>query len=313
MQAEVRMAADSNDYCSPMRLLFRYGFFPILFTGALAAGMALMRNGVAPMFAVSGITLATAGAIALAERIQPRFVSWGVSRGDIPTDLAHTIFSTLLPPEIIRAATIGVLTAGAIALSNLAGTSLWPSSIPLPLQLLFGMLLSEFGSYWAHRAMHESDVLWRLHAVHHSAERLYWLNAGRFHPLDTALQYLGQSIPLILLGAPAEIIALFSLWTAVHGMFQHANLDIRLGPLNWIFSMAELHRWHHSQLVEESNTNYGANVCFWDIVFGTRFLPVDREPPEEIGIADMPTVPTGFVAHLASPFRWDAVVREANE
>jgi len=114
-------------------------------------------------------------------------------------------------------------------------------------------------------------------------------------------------VPLIVLGAPPEILALFSLWTAVHGMFQHANLDIRLGPLNWIFSMAELHRWHHSRLVDESNTNYGANVCFWDIVFGTRFLPADREPPEEIGIADMPSFPRGFFEHLVAPFRWEDV------
>ncbi len=52
------------------------------------------------------------------------------------------------------------------------------------------MIVSEFGSYWAHRLMHERPLLWRLHAVHHSAERLYWLNAGRFHPLDTAMQYV---------------------------------------------------------------------------------------------------------------------------
>ena len=66
--------------------------------------------------------------------------------------------------------------------------------------------------------------------------------------------------------------------------------------------MAELHRWHHSTLIEESNRNYGQNLIVWDVVFGTRFLPVGREPPADIGIPCMPGFPLTFWAHLASPF-----------
>jgi sterol desaturase/sphingolipid hydroxylase (fatty acid hydroxylase superfamily) len=57
------------------------------------------------------------------------------------------------------------------------------------------------------------------------------------------------------------------------GIFQHANVQLRLGPLNWFFSMAELHRWHHSRTVEEANHNYGQTISVWDWVFGTRYLP----------------------------------------
>ena len=298
-----------------MRVLFRYGFFPSVFFGALALGSWMMGpGGWSPMLAVGAVTFSCALVIGLSEKVQPRYASWAMPRrGDWKADLAHTFFSTLLPPEIIRALSIGVLTGAAVWLSATVGVALWPSDWPVLAQLVLAMLVSELGSYWVHRLMHEHEALWKLHAVHHSAERLYWLNAGRFHPLDTTLQYVGQTFPLIVLGASPEVLALFSLWTAIHGMFQHANLDIRLGPLNWVFSMAELHRWHHSTLVEEGNTNYGANICFWDIVFGTRFLPSDREPPEEIGIAALPAFPSGYVAHLASPFRWEAVVRESAE
>jgi sterol desaturase/sphingolipid hydroxylase (fatty acid hydroxylase superfamily) len=59
--------------------------------------------------------------------------------------------------------------------------------------------------------------------------------------------------------------------------------------------------------MEEANNNYGANVIVWDIVFGTRFLPNDREPPTDIGLADMPHFPQGFWAQLASPFRWKTI------
>ena len=95
--------------------------------------------------------------------------------------------------------------------------------------------------------------------------------------------------------------------TAVHGLFQHANIVLRLGPLNWIFSMAELHRWHHSRRVEESNTNFGQNLIIWDIVFGTRFLPADREPPRDIGIAELPSFPMDYWGQLMSPLRWNEI------
>ena len=116
-------------------------------------------------------------------------------------------------------------------------------------------------------------------------------------------------------GAPGEDgeVTLFTLITAVHGIFQHANLQLRLGPLNHFFSMAELHRWHHSKTVDEANHNYGQTVIVWDTLFGTRFLPADREPPEEIGIANLPAFPMTWWAQIRSPFRWARIRRESAE
>ena len=76
--------------------------------------------------------------------------------------------------------------------------------------------------------------------------------------------------------------------------------------------MAELHRWHHSRTVRESNANYGQNLIVWDVVFGTRFLPKDREPPEDIGIANLPAFPMTWVAQQLSPFRWAAIKRASS-
>lgn len=74
--------------------------------------------------------------------------------------------------------------------------------------------------------------------------------------------------------------------------------------------MAELHRWHHSRVLEEANSNFGQNLIVWDIIYGTRFLPKDREPPAEIGITDMPAFPMSYLAQLASPFTWSRIKRE---
>jgi sterol desaturase/sphingolipid hydroxylase (fatty acid hydroxylase superfamily) len=118
-------------------------------------------------------------------------------------------------------------------------------------------------------------------------------------------------VPLALLGAGAPVLALVNVFSAVHGAFQHANVPVRLGPLNWIFSMTELHRWHHSPVPAESNHNYGGNLIVWDVIFGTRWLPADREPPEVLGIEALPAFPMGFWANLAAPFRWRQVLGAA--
>ncbi len=68
--------------------------------------------------------------------------------------------------------------------------------------------------------------------------------------------------------------------------------------------MAELHRWHHSLKLAEANTNYGNNIIFWDIVFGTLFWPKNRDASEAIGLSDLPAFPRGYFGQLASPFRW---------
>jgi sterol desaturase/sphingolipid hydroxylase (fatty acid hydroxylase superfamily) len=66
--------------------------------------------------------------------------------------------------------------------------------------------------------------------------------------------------------------------------------------------MAELHRWHHSLDIEEANRNYGNNILFWDIVFGTVYWPKDRDASATIG-NNIPDYPKGYLGQLMAPFR----------
>jgi len=285
---------------------FTYATFPLVFGGAMGLGIVGMGRGWDPVWTAMGLTAAVVLALLVLERVHPYHHEWLRSQGDLRTDLLHNLVNFWIP-EVYTVLFVGGFTAASAWLSGAVGASLWPSNWPLVLQLLLALVIGELGTYWIHRLMHENAFLWRFHAAHHSAPRLYWLNAGRFHPIDLfSQQFLGIT-PLILLGADARVIALHTLFTAIHGLFQHCNVDIRLGPLNWFFSMAELHRWHHSKRLEEANTNYGANLILWDIVFRSRFFPNDRKPPTEIGIETMPKFPGGYWAHLASPFRWREV------
>jgi sterol desaturase/sphingolipid hydroxylase (fatty acid hydroxylase superfamily) len=283
--------------------------FPAIIGGALALAVALEPH----LGAAAALVIAqSAGALAIvaAERMAPYRPAWNRSHGDVATDLAHALVSGVATAQVLRVVVqvAGVVLAG--WLSRRFGATLWPHGWPLLAQLALALLVAELPQYWLHRWQHERDALWRFHAVHHSVPRLYWLNAARFHPVDLGLLYLLGYVPLIALGAPERVIMLFALFDAVFGMFQHSNIAMRLGPLNYVFSAGEPHRWHHSRVLGEANSNYGSNLLVWDVVFGTFFLPAGREPPQSIGIGDMPDFPQRYGAQLLAPFRWRALPRE---
>ncbi|MBM4381824.1 MAG: sterol desaturase family protein [Deltaproteobacteria bacterium] len=277
-------------------------FFPVVLGAALVAGEAVVTRGGQPAV----VLLASALVVLVAERLWPHLSSWQRSHRDVAVDLAHVVsvtaasFATLqlVPP---------LLAPLAAALAPLGTAQLWPNSWPLLAQLPLALVVAELFQYWSHRLSHEWAPLWRLHATHHSAPRLYFLNAARFHPLDIVVDTTAGLIPLVALGCPAPVQALFALFTSVFGYLQHSNVRLSLGPLNYVFSMAELHRWHHAKDLREANTNYGSNLILWDLVFGTFFWPRDRKPPEEIGIPNLGAFPQTYWAQLASPFRWRAI------
>jgi sterol desaturase/sphingolipid hydroxylase (fatty acid hydroxylase superfamily) len=280
----------------------RWGLYPAVLVAAVGGAAAAIGAGLHAPYVVAGVNAATAVAIGVLERVMPHRPTWNRSHGDVKTDILHMVLGMLPVPVVFRAVALGAMVAAAGFLAARLGGPLWPSHLPMALQLLLALVVAELGQYWVHRLAHERAALWRLHVVHHSVERLYWLNAGRFHPFDTLLQHAAEVAPLIILGADDRVLALFTVFTSANGMLRHANVDVRTGWLSWVLSTSDLHRWHHSVEVAESNANYGANLILWDVVFGTRKVP-PRPGPERLGLGR--EFPRTFLAQLASPFRAD--------
>lgn len=240
-------------------------------------------------FAYFGLALT----LCVYERIRPFESQWLRNDGQMLPDLLHTLLTKGTAQIAVGA---GVLIG--VAQHSQAG-AWWPQHWPVVPQIALTLVIAEFGLYWAHRLSHEWPPLWRFHALHHSVERLWFWNTGRFHPLNT-LTSMAFSVPLVwLAGAPADMLTWLSAITAFIGMLTHCNVDLRSGAVSWVFNTPELHRWHHSRRVEEGNTNYGENLMLFDWLFGSYFLP-DRRPPLDIGI-DQPT-PDTFLAQLRQPF-----------
>ena len=177
-----------------------YGTFPLVFGGAMGLGIWGMGRGWDPVYTAMGLTGAVVLLLLVLERLHPYQRDWQHSRGDLRTDLIHNLVNFWIP-EVYAVAFVGGLTVAGAWLSNAVGTDLWPSRWPLAAQLLLALVIGEIGTYWIHRLMHENAFLWRFHAAHHSAPRLYWLNAARFHPIDLFAQ---QFLSLIHISEPTR-------------------------------------------------------------------------------------------------------------
>lgn len=243
--------------------------------------------------------IAGVGLITFFELVLPYRKEWLPSRSDIGNDLIFMMLVQELLPYLLSFFSVSLL-LGFIKNTNWNLGDFWPHNYPIWIQILIMILSSDFLRYWLHRAAHTWTFLWRFHAVHHSVHKLYWLNLGRFHPLDRTLQLFCDTLPFILLSISKEVLALYFVVYSIKGFFQHTNVDVKLGWLNYIISGPELHRWHHSITINESNNNYGNFTIIWDILFGTYFLPKDKQV-SELGLLNR-NYPMSFLKQMQAPF-----------
>jgi sterol desaturase/sphingolipid hydroxylase (fatty acid hydroxylase superfamily) len=150
------------------------------------------------------------------------------------------------------------------------------------------LLVNDIGAYWGHRALHAWPRLWRFHAVHHSAEQLDWLVNTRAHPFDIVFMRLAGLAPIYLIGLAQATggrldngVAILTIITTLWNFFIHANIRVRLGPLEWVVSSPAFHHWHHTN-DEHRDRNFAFIFPLIDRIFGTAWLP--KEWPSVYGV-----------------------------
>ncbi|MBL4906541.1 MAG: sterol desaturase family protein, partial [Sneathiella sp.] len=225
--------------------------------------------------------------------------NWKPDGGEIPTDITFLVIIQVGLPFLLTASLV-LYVAEVLHTRGWTIDTLWPHDWPVILQVILMVILAEFPRYWLHRGFHKYSALWRFHAVHHSSHKLYWLNVGRFHPVDKAAQFMVDALPFALLGLSPDVLAAYLVFYAINGFFQHSNCSIRLGFLNYIVSGPELHRWHHSKVPKESDHNFGNNLILWDVIFRTRYLPAGKQVGD-LGLINR-RYPMSFLAQMKTPF-----------
>lgn len=231
----------------------------------------------------------------LAEWFLPYETCWNRSAGDRARDVVHAVVN-----EALNA--LGLLALpGLVALLSFDGV--WPGAWPLWLQLALAIVIADAGISLMHYASHRVHWLWRLHAVHHSVERLYGFNGLMKHPLHQLLEASAGLLPLLLLGIPLNVAALLAFAIAIQLLLQHSNVDMRLGPLRRVFAWAPVHRFHHMKYGRAGDVNFGLFFNLWDGLLGTAFYTAGYEIRHgDLGIGSRPNFPREYMAQLLDPF-----------
>lgn len=198
-------------------------------------------------------------------------------RKQVGVDLAWYFINSLLPAAII-AIPVAILSH---ALRNLDPLGIYSTVAAWPfwLKMLSALFVNDVGAYWGHRATHTFPLLWKFHAVHHSAEHMDWLVNTRAHPFDMVFTHLSGLAPVYLLGLASakgthfdSVAAIVTIAGTLWSFFIHANVRLRLGPLEWLISTPAFHHWHHTN-DENHNRNFAAIFPVIDLIFGTSWLP----------------------------------------
>lgn len=162
--------------------------------------------------------------------------------------------------------------------------------VPFWLAVPLAVIAMDFVIWLQHVMVHAVPALWRLHRVHH-ADLDYDVTTGaRFHPLEIVLSMLIKFATIVVLGPPVVAVVIFEVLLNATSMFNHGNIRLPLAidrVLRWFVVTPDMHRVHHSIEDDETNSNFGFNLPWWDRLFGTyRDQPRAGHINMTIGIRD---------------------------
>ncbi len=155
---------------------------------------------------------------------------------------------------------------------------LWPGVTDRHwLSFVLYLVLFDFLNYWLHRAQHQFNWWWSLHALHHSQRQMTQWTDSRNHLLDDFLMAIVWVVIAQLVGiAPSQFVAVIAI-TQLSENLQHANLRVNFGWLGerlWI--SPRFHRVHHGVGVGHESQgrvlgghNFGVLFPWWDMLLGT--------------------------------------------
>jgi sterol desaturase/sphingolipid hydroxylase (fatty acid hydroxylase superfamily) len=248
-------------------------------------------------------------AFVVLERLWPWRPGQALFRAGLARDIAFLALNGHLF-SLATATLVGAVAAGATAALQAAGLRLAGSPVPRwpwVAQVAVLLAVSDFLQWCIHNLLHRVSWLWTFHKVHHSITTMDWIGNFRFHWMEILVYKAAQWLPLAWLGASPEAALAVAVVSTAWGDFNHANLDVGLGPLGRVFNSPRMHLWHHDLSSEGAPAkNFGVVLSVWDFLFGTAYWPRERSP-ERLGYPGMEEMPPTFAGQAL----WPAVRRAA--
>lgn len=186
-----------------------------------------------------------------------------------------------------------------------------PGPVSIVLYSIAIALAADFGVFLSHVLFHRIPMLWEFHKVHHSAEVLTPFTVYRMHPVDdVATLLIGGTLtgivdafvrffiapgisPYVIYGLG---VATFLFYVLGYNL-RHSHIWWSFGP-TWskFFISPAQHQIHHSKARKHWDKNFGLMFAIWDWMFGSLYVPVEREDIE-FGIGN------GEEREFSSPLR----------
>lgn len=201
-----------------------------------------------------------------------------------PNNLGVVVVNTLLVRILFPTTAVGlalVAEARGLGLFNVVALPAWVG-------VMASFVILDLAIYLQHVLFHAVPALWRLHRMHHADLEFDVTTGLRFHPIEILLSMVIKFAVVAALGAPAVSVLIFEVLLNATSIFNHSNVRIPLGfdrILRWLVVTPDMHRVHHSILSQETNSNFGFNLSWWDRLFGTyRSQPAAGHDAMTIGI-----------------------------
>ena len=84
-----------------------------------------------------------------------------------------------------------------------------------------------------------------------------------------------KSLLILLLGPALLAVLIFEILLNGVSIFNHANVSLPAGAESLVRKLVvtpDMHRVHHSNLPQETNSNFGFNLSVWDRLLKTIFV-----------------------------------------
>jgi sterol desaturase/sphingolipid hydroxylase (fatty acid hydroxylase superfamily) len=151
--------------------------------------------------------------------------------------------------------------------------------MPYVLKVIIGVTCFDLISYFTHRLSHKTPVIWRLHRVHHSDTTMDSSTYFRGHPLELTFAAANIAAAAIF-GLEVTTLTIYFLVLLPFVISQHSNfqspvwMDTTIGK---IFTTPNMHKIHHHQDQEYTDSNFADIFILWDRLFGTyKHTPVKQ-------------------------------------
>ena len=223
-------------------------------------------------------------AVAIGETLAPRRQRSLTRLARWPNNIGVVVVNTLVVRLAFPTAAVGLALLGETrgwGLLNLIELPFW-LSVVIAVVVLDGVI------YLQHVMFHAVPALWRLHRMHHADQDFDVTTGARFHPIEILLSMVLKLGAVAALGPPAIGVLIFEVLLNATAMFNHGNWRLPLAldrGLRLIVVTPDMHRVHHSIVPEETNSNFGFSLPWWDRLFGTyRDQPAAGHDAMTIGI-----------------------------